>query len=121
MALNGVAPAGLIGRAVPLAFLFAAIAIALISYSFVTLTRYFSHLEHREPQWRVLIIGLATAAIVYTMYKQIWPRPPHPYNVFPYLILAWAVVGAAITFAFPGLTKRIGDGFRRSEGMVEAD
>src|SRR5207302_6456534 len=43
MALNGVAPAGLVGRAVPLAFLFAAIAIALISYSFVRLTRHFNH------------------------------------------------------------------------------
>src|SRR5436309_8640611 len=43
MALNGVAPAGLVGRAVPLAFLFAAIAIALISYSFVRLTRFFNH------------------------------------------------------------------------------
>src|SRR2546430_7804204 len=43
MALNGFAPAGLVGRAVPLAFLCAAIAIGLISYSFVRLTRYFSH------------------------------------------------------------------------------
>jgi amino acid transporter len=43
MALNGVAPASLVGRAVPLAFLFAAIAIALVSYAFVRLTRYFSH------------------------------------------------------------------------------
>src|SRR6266513_5371033 len=43
MALNGVAPAGLIGRAVPLAFLFAAIAIALVSYAFVRLTGHFSH------------------------------------------------------------------------------
>src|SRR5437899_9544994 len=43
MALNGVAPAGLIGRAVPLAFLFAAVAIALISYSFVRLTTFFNH------------------------------------------------------------------------------
>jgi amino acid transporter len=43
MALNGVAPAGLVGRAVPLAFPFAAIAIALVSYAFVRLTRYFNH------------------------------------------------------------------------------
>src|SRR5262245_62258320 len=43
MALNGVAPTGLVGRAVPLAFLFAAIAIALVSYAFIRLTRYFSH------------------------------------------------------------------------------
>jgi amino acid transporter len=43
MALNGVAPAGLVGRAVPLAFLFAAIAIAFVSYAFVRLTRHFNH------------------------------------------------------------------------------
>src|SRR3989441_1712983 len=43
MALNGVAPAGLVGRAVPLAFLFAAIAIALISCAFVRLTRFSNH------------------------------------------------------------------------------
>jgi amino acid transporter len=35
MALNGVAPARLVGRAVPLAFLFASIAIALVSYAFI--------------------------------------------------------------------------------------
>src|ERR1700756_2341404 len=43
MALNGVAPAGLVGRAVPLAFLFAAIAIALVSYAFIRLTGHFNH------------------------------------------------------------------------------
>jgi amino acid transporter len=43
MALNGVAPAGLVGRAVPLAFLFAAIAIAFASYAFIRLTRHFNH------------------------------------------------------------------------------
>jgi amino acid transporter len=34
MALKGVAPVGLVGRAVPLAFLVASIAIALVSYAF---------------------------------------------------------------------------------------
>ena len=43
MALNGVAPAGLVGRAVPLAFLFAAIAIAFVSYAFIRLTGFFNH------------------------------------------------------------------------------
>ena len=43
MALNGTVPAQLVGRAVPLAFLFAGIAIALISYSFIRLTSYFNH------------------------------------------------------------------------------
>ena len=43
MALNGVAPAGLIGRAVPLAFIFATIGVLFVSYAFIRLSRYFSH------------------------------------------------------------------------------
>jgi amino acid transporter len=43
MALNGVAPAGLIGRAVPLAFIFATIGVLFVSWAFIRLSRYFSH------------------------------------------------------------------------------
>src|SRR4051795_11422006 len=43
MALNGVAIAGLIGRAVPLAFLFALIGVLFVSYAFVQLTREVNH------------------------------------------------------------------------------
>src|SRR6201985_2873720 len=43
MALNGTAPASLIGRAVPLAFIFATIGVALVSYAFIRLSRYFRH------------------------------------------------------------------------------
>jgi amino acid transporter len=43
MALNGVAIAGLIGPAVPLAFLFALVGVMLVSYAFVQLTREVSH------------------------------------------------------------------------------
>ena len=43
MALNGVAIAGLIGPAVPLAFVFALIGVLLVSYAFVMLTREVNH------------------------------------------------------------------------------
>jgi amino acid transporter len=43
MSLNGVVPASLVGRAVPLAFLFAAIGVAFVSYAFIRLTRHFNH------------------------------------------------------------------------------
>jgi amino acid transporter len=42
MALNGTAVAGLIGRAVPLAFLIATIGVMFVSYGFVRLTRHFN-------------------------------------------------------------------------------
>jgi amino acid transporter len=43
MALNGVAISGLIGRAVPLAFLFALVGVLFVSYAFVQLTREVNH------------------------------------------------------------------------------
>jgi hypothetical protein len=78
----------------------------------------FLHLEGREPRWRAGILVLATAAIVYTLYKQVWPRPAHPYDVFPFLVAGWAVLGIAITLVFPALTRRIGQGLSQAEGIV---
>jgi amino acid transporter len=43
MALNGVGVAGLIGRAVPLAFIFATIGVMFVSYAFWRLSAHFSH------------------------------------------------------------------------------
>src|SRR5258708_12806642 len=43
MALNGSLAAGITGSAVPLAFLLAAVAVALASFSFIQFSRYFAH------------------------------------------------------------------------------
>ena len=80
----------------------------------------FLHLERREPRWRIVILALATAAIVYTFYKQVWPKPVYPYDLFPLLIGAWAVVGVLITVVFRALTRRIGRGLSEAEGIVGA-
>jgi amino acid transporter len=77
----------------------------------------FLHLERREPRWRVIVLILATAAIVYTFYRQVHPTPPYPYDLLPYIMGGWAVLGIAITIAFPGLARRIGQGLAAAEGI----
>jgi amino acid transporter len=81
----------------------------------------FLHLGHREPMWRIVIPILALAALGYTLYKNLWPRPPHPYNLFPYIIGGWLAVGIAITFAFPRLTRGIGRNLAEAEGITGAE
>jgi hypothetical protein len=66
----------------------------------------------------VIIVAAATATIIYTFYKQVWPKPAYPYDLFPLIIGAWAVLGALITVVFPALTRRIGRGLSESEGIV---
>lgn len=77
----------------------------------------FLYLGRRESRWGIVIIGLALCAIGYTLYKQVWPRPPSPYDVFPYIVGAWALVGVAITVAFPAFTRRMGIGLSEAEGI----
>jgi amino acid transporter len=42
MALNGTVPAQLVGRAVPLAFIFATVGVIFVSYAFIRLSGHFS-------------------------------------------------------------------------------
>ena len=63
-------------------------------------------------RWEVVLplVGIVVAG--YTLYKNISPVPPDPFNLFPYFVGAWLLLGIAITVVVPGFTKRIEDGLR---------
>jgi amino acid transporter len=41
----------------------------------------------------VAVSVLATATIGYVFYKNLVPVPPNPYDTFPYIFLAWILIG----------------------------
>ena len=39
------------------------------------------------------MLGIAVA--LYVLYRNVWPVPDPPFDVFPYLVAAWLALGVA--------------------------
>ena len=70
-------------------------------------------------RWKAIIPILAALAVGYTLYNELVPAPAHPYSLFPYITLAWLIIGAAVVIFAPHLAKRMGDGLTRTLGIPE--
>ena len=65
----------------------------LVAYIVVNLgAMRFLHLGRREAVWRVIVPILAIAALVYVIYKNVWPRPAYPYDNFPLMVGGWLLL-----------------------------
>jgi amino acid transporter len=71
----------------------------------------------RVGRWEIFIPVLGIAFLLYTLYRQVIPVPASPYNLFPYVVVAYLVIGAALVIAVPGMAARVGTGLARSEGL----
>lgn len=84
--------------------------------------RFFS----RTHIWKAAQFLIPVAAIVilgYTLYSNVYPVPPAPFQYFPYIVLAWIVIGVVIVLAVPGLSAKIGASFTegRAGEIVRGD
>ena len=71
----------------------------------------------------VRLVGplLAILFLAFVLYNNLYPVPPSPFNVFPYIALVWLLAGLAIVLLVPGLAARIGSGLARQEGLTAPD
>ena len=60
----------------------------------------------RRPVEALLpVAGIAVAA--YVLYRNVWPVPDHPFNLFPYFVAGWIAIGVVWTIAArSGVTPR---------------
>ena len=61
-----------------------------------------SRLELVLPVGGVLIAG-------YVLYRNLVPAPASPFDVFPYIVAAWLLIGLGIALTVPGLARRISE------------
>ncbi len=72
------------------------------------------------PQREIVIPIAAIGFLVYTLYKNVYPVPSWPYNLFPYVVLGWLAISVAFVILVPGFARRIGDSLGKDEGLADA-
>ncbi len=64
------------------------------------------------------LMGIGFA--VYTLYKNVWPVPPSPFDLFPYIVAAWLALGVAASILVSGLAGHIERELHARAGVDEA-
>jgi amino acid transporter len=75
----------------------------------------------RAPMWEIVLPLGGIAFAVYTLYKNLWPVPPHPFNIFPYIVAGWLALGLGVALFVPGFGERIGQELRARTGTDEGE
>jgi hypothetical protein len=60
---------------------------------------------------------IALVVLAYVIYRNVYPAPAFPFNIFPY-IAAWLVVGLGTVLLVPGLARRIGTSLAEREELT---
>jgi amino acid transporter len=68
----------------------------------------FLFLSRRVPAWEAVFPLVGLAILLYVIYKNVYPAPDFPFNLFPYIAGAWLLVGLGSVLFVPGLARRIG-------------
>ena len=138
--INPQASAATAGRAVPLAFLIAAVGVLLVAYTFVRLCQSFSPLflavvfgflsfagfeaaatlgEEATHPWQAVVPLMALVVLGYTLYRNVIPYPPSgPGRWFPVVAGGWLVVALIAVIVAPGFARRLGAALTASEGIA---
>jgi hypothetical protein len=94
----------------------------LVAYIVVNLgAMRFLHLGRREALWRVTIPILAIAALVYVIYKNVWPEAGVPVRQLPAHGRRMAPARDRHHAVYPGLARRVGIGLSKAEGIKAPD
>ena len=43
----------------------------------------------------------------YTIYRNVYPAPASPFDVFPWIVLGWLALGTAVSLLVPGFGERL--------------
>ena len=75
----------------------------LVMYVLTNLAAIRLLLQRARPAEALLpVLGITVA--VYVLYRNVWPVPDPPFDVFPYLVAGWLAIGATWALVAPAVT-----------------
>src|SRR5512135_2142436 len=75
----------------------------ILVYMAVTGAELADALGARRPIWS--LVGLVgTVALFWPLYNSVYPVPVFPSNLWPYLVVAWVIVGALLLIIRPAIS-----------------
>jgi amino acid transporter len=84
----------------------------LVVYVLVSVSAIWLQLQARSRRQLLAALLPAGGAVValYVLYRNLVPAPAFPYNLFPYVVAAWLLIGLAVVLAVPELRRRVSAG-----------
>jgi amino acid transporter len=64
----------------------------------------------RWARLRLLLPAGGAVVALYVLYRNLVPAPAFPFNIFPYIVGAWLVLGLTLALAVPELQRRVSVG-----------
>jgi hypothetical protein len=78
----------------------------------------FLFLGRRVRVYEAIVPVIALAILVYVIYTNVYPVPDFPFNIFPYVVAPWLILGLGIVLFVPGLARCIGANLAEREGLA---
>jgi len=77
--------------------------------------------RRRVPLWELVFPLGGIGFALYTLYKNLWPVPAYPFNIFPYVVAGWLAAGVAVAYLVPGFAGRVDSELRSRTETDDAE